>query len=135
MTVGRPGYAPATVGAYEPGWRGCEDGYMPSTVADNPSASRFEIRVDGQLAGAAEYQRDATTVSFTHTAIDAAYEGRGLGSALVRGALEAVRAEGRGVLPFCSFVRGYLARHPEYLELVPTDQRARFALPSAGSDR
>lgn len=106
---------------------------MPPTVVDNPPANRFEIRVDGELAGAADYQRDATTVSFTHTGIDPAYEGRGLGSALVRGALDAVRAEGRGVLPFCAFVRGYLARHPEYLDLVPADQRGRFGLPPAAA--
>lgn len=101
---------------------------METTVGDNPSANRFEIRVDGELAGFAEYRRAGAVLSFTHTEIDAAFEGRGLGSTLVRGALEAARDRHLAVLPFCPFVRGYLQRHPEYLDLVPADQRARFQL-------
>ncbi|MBE3008146.1 N-acetyltransferase [Microbispora sp. NEAU-D428] len=97
-------------------------------VADNPEASRFEITVDGALAGFADYRLNGPRISFTHTEIDPAFEGRGLGSTLVRAALDAARDAGLSVLPFCPFVKRYIERHPDYLDLVPTDQRARFSL-------
>jgi predicted GNAT family acetyltransferase len=97
-------------------------------VVDNPAASRFEVLVDGEVAGFAEYRRTTSAVAFTHTVIDPAFEGRGLGSVLARGALDATRAAGTPVLPFCPFIRGYIQRHPAYLDLVPADRRAEFQL-------
>ncbi|WP_432924986.1 GNAT family N-acetyltransferase [Microbispora sp. CA-135349] len=97
-------------------------------VADDPAASRFEITVDGALAGFAEYRLKGPEISFTHTVIDPAFEGRGLGSTLVRAALDAARDAGLSVLPFCPFVQRYIQRHQEYLDLVPVDRRARFSL-------
>ncbi|NJP26207.1 N-acetyltransferase [Microbispora sp. SCL1-1] len=97
-------------------------------VADNPEASRFEITVDGALAGFAEYRLSGPRISFTHTEIDPAFGGRGLGSTLVKAALDAARDAGLSVLPFCPFVQRYIERHPDYLDLVPADQRARFSL-------
>jgi predicted GNAT family acetyltransferase len=101
---------------------------METTVIDNPGAGRFEITVGGKVAGFAAYQRNGSTVSFTHTEIEPRFEGKGLGSTLARSALDATRAEGRSVLPFCPFIRAYLERHPEYVDLVPADQRSRFGL-------
>ncbi|GAA4673574.1 GNAT family N-acetyltransferase [Phytohabitans rumicis] len=97
-------------------------------VVDNSAAGRFEVHVDGEVAGVALYKRRGATISFTHTEIDSRFEGRGLGSVLVRGALDAARAEGAAVLPFCPFVRSYIERHPEYLDLVPAGDRGRFDL-------
>ena len=78
-------------------------------VVDVPEQSRFEARLDGTRAGLAAYQRTPQLVVMTHTEVDPAYEGRGVGSALVRGALDQVRAEGLHVLPVCPFVREWLA--------------------------
>jgi len=97
-------------------------------VVDVPERSRFEVRIDGELAGFSEYRRHADVIAFTHTLIDARFEGRGLGSRLVRGALSDSRSNGLGVLPFCPFVRGYIADHDEYLEVVPAEMRGRFGL-------
>jgi hypothetical protein len=97
-------------------------------VVDNPEASRFELVVDGEVAGFAEYRRTKSSVAFTHTVIEPAYEGRGLGSVLARNALDATREAGFAVLPFCPFIRGYIQRHPAYLDLVPVDRRADFDL-------
>lgn len=99
-------------------------------VADNPDASRYEIVVDGEPAGFVAYRRGGATVSLTHTEVEQRFEGRGLGSVLVRGALDLARADGLAVLPVCPFVRRYMQRHPDYVDLVPTDQRARFELPA-----
>ncbi len=99
-------------------------------VVDHPEAGRFEVLVDGEVAGYAEYRRTATSVSFTHTVVEPAFEGRGLGSVLARGALDAVRAEGLQVLPHCPFIRAWIERHPAYVDLVPAGRRARFGLPA-----
>ncbi len=105
-------------------------------VVDVPESSRFEVLVDGELAGFAEYRRDDATWAFTHTVVDPRFEGRGLGTVLVRAALEAARAQGAGVLPHCTFVRDVVQRNPDHLELVPVERRAEFALapPSGAPD-
>jgi predicted GNAT family acetyltransferase len=100
-------------------------------VGDEPERSRYEVRVAGELAGFAEYRRRTRLIAFTHTLIDPRFEGRGLGGLLVQRALGDARASGLAVLPFCPFVRGYIASHPgEYLELVPEHQRDAFELPA-----
>ena len=88
-------------------------------VTDNPDESRFEARVDGELAGFADYTTAEDLITFTHTKVDDAFEGQGVGSALARGALDAVRADGtRTVLPRCAFIRGWIDKHPDYQDLV-----------------
>jgi predicted GNAT family acetyltransferase len=104
-------------------------------VVDNAGEHRFEVLVDGAVAGYAEYRRRGGSVAFTHTFVDDAFAGRGLGSALARGALDAVREEGASVLPFCPFVRSWIQKHPEYTDLVPAARRAGFGLGVAAEDR
>ncbi len=97
-------------------------------VVDNPDESRYELWVEDKLAGFAAYDRRGDLTVFTHTEIDDAYEGRGLGSTLVRAALDTARSRDLAVRPDCPFVRAYIARHPEYLDLVPEELRARLGL-------
>jgi predicted GNAT family acetyltransferase len=98
------------------------------TILDVPEWARFEIHVDGKLAGFATYRIAPGVITFTHTEIDEAYGGRGLGGTLVRAALDTARARRLGVLPECPFVRRWISRHPDYVDLVPEDERARFDL-------
>lgn len=97
-------------------------------VEDNPAEARYEMHVDGELAGAIHYQLDEPTIAFVHTEIAERFEGRGLGSQLARESLDDTRRRGLRILPSCPFVRSYIARHQEYLDLVPEEERAAFAL-------
>ena len=101
---------------------------MAPTVTDISDRRRFEIEVDGAVLGFAEYRRRPGVITFIHTEIDPAHEGEGLGTLLVKAALDTARAEGLAVLPYCPFVRGFIDRHREYLDLVPVERRANFTL-------
>jgi predicted GNAT family acetyltransferase len=90
---------------------------MPDAVLDNKAEHRFEIDTGGGIA-VANYRLAPGVMTFTHTEVPAAMEGQGFGSRLVRGALESARAQGLQVVPRCSFVSAYLARHPEFNDLV-----------------
>lgn len=96
---------------------------MTTDVADAPDRSRFEITVDGVLAGFSAYRRRPGRVVFTHTEIGPEWEGRGLGSILAARALASVAAAGDTVVPRCPFIAAYLRRHPDTAVTVewPTD--------------
>jgi predicted GNAT family acetyltransferase len=98
-------------------------------VVDNRLGSRFELQIDGEVAGYLVYRRDGDSVSFLEVTTDPRRAGQGLGLVLVRQALNAVSAEGLSVLPVCPFVRDFIRRHPVYLDVVPADLRERFELP------
>lgn len=87
-------------------------------VSDNGERRRYEIRVGAHVAGFSAYRKRPGELVFTHTEVDPAYEGQGLGSRLARAALDDVRARGLAVVPRCPFIAGYLDRHPEYADLL-----------------
>jgi predicted GNAT family acetyltransferase len=89
---------------------------MPA-VRDNAALRRFELDVDGGVAFAT-YARADGVLTFMHTETPRALRGRGIASALIRGALEAARAERLKVKALCPFVADYIARHPEFIDLV-----------------
>lgn len=86
------------------------------TVVHAPDASRFEIRVEDHLAEL-KYRKRGETITFTHTGVPRALEGRGVGSRLVKAGLQYAREQGLKVVAHCSFVAAYLKRHPEYQDL------------------
>ena len=90
-------------------------------MTDVPENSRYEIRDGDRLLGSASYQRRGDQVVFTHTEVESAEGHSGLGSTLVRAALDDVRSQGGTVVPMCSFVRGWIERHPEYHDLVHSE--------------
>jgi uncharacterized protein len=97
-------------------------------VLDVPDHSRYEVRVGSELAGFADYRRRPPLIAFTHTLIDPRFEGHGLAHRLIERALSESRSAGLSVLPFCPFVRSFIAGHDEYLDLVPSDLRGTFEL-------
>lgn len=86
---------------------------MGIDIVDQAESHRYEIRVDGELAGFARYRLAPGQVVFTHTEIDPAFEGHGLGSRLAAEALRDVRARDLEVVPACPFIADYLRRHPD----------------------
>jgi predicted GNAT family acetyltransferase len=90
---------------------------MTLEIADNPAESRYEAREDGRVVGFSEYKLAGQTVVFVHTEVDSSVEGRGIGSRLVREALDDVRRRGLRVTAYCPFVAAYLKRHREYEDL------------------
>jgi uncharacterized protein len=102
---------------------------MATTVTNNTARHRYEIEVNGELAGFTDYKPLNSQLAFVHTEIDPKFGGQGLGSILVREALDDVRSHGSGVLPFCPFTHAFIGKHPEYLDLVPSWARERFGYP------
>jgi uncharacterized protein len=90
---------------------------MTGSVRDNSALHRFELETDGRTAYS-YYQPAPGVITLTHTEVPPALGGRGVGSALVRGALEAVRAQGLKVIPKCPFVAAFMGRHPEFNDLL-----------------
>jgi len=91
-------------------------------VTNNEKQQRYELSVDGLLA-ISQYERRGDEIVFTHTEVPEALEGRGVGSALARAALDDARAKHLTVVPQCPFVRAYIGRHREYLDLVEPSRR------------
>jgi len=87
------------------------------SVRDNRAEQEFELEVDGRRAIAA-YQREGDRIVFTHTHVPKAIEGRGIGSKLIRAALDQVRDERLKVVAQCPFVAAFIERHPEYRDLL-----------------
>jgi hypothetical protein len=90
---------------------------MVDQVRDNPAESRFEMMVEGQRAEA-YYQIEGKVITFTHTDVPQVLSGQGVGSRLIKGALEQVRARGMKVASKCPFVSAYLGKHPEFGDLI-----------------
>ena len=89
---------------------------MTMQVTDNPARHRFELSLDGHTAFAS-YRRGGDTLIVYHTEVPREFEGRGIGSALVKGVLDIARAEGLKVKPMCSFVSAYMRWHPDVADL------------------
>ena len=90
---------------------------MTGTVRDNAAQRRFELEVEGHAAYL-YYRLEPGVITLVHTEVPEALGGRGVGSTLVRGALEAIRAKGLKVVAKCPFVAGYMGKHPEFNDLL-----------------
>lgn len=97
-------------------------------IVDNQEQSRYEAHLDGETVAVADYVKQPGTVSFTHTETSAAHKGQGLAGRMIDRALRDAQAENLKVVPFCSYVRHYIAEHDEFRDLVPEDRRAEFGL-------
>jgi predicted GNAT family acetyltransferase len=93
---------------------------VTSDVRNNEAEGRYELAVDGQLAIAAYHRREGALV-FTHTQVPEALEGQGVGSRLVKAALDDARERNLKVVPLCEFVAAYIERHPQEQDPLALD--------------
>ncbi len=92
---------------------------MSTEVRNDPEQQRYEILVEGERAGVLDYEIADGRISLTHTGVDDAYQGQGLASILVRGALDDIRATGDlRVVPLCPYAAGWIEKHPDYAGLT-----------------
>jgi predicted GNAT family acetyltransferase len=101
---------------------------MTASVHHDAEGQRYVISVDDEPAGFTAYEPRRQMLAFVHTEIDPRFEGRGLGSQLIAEALDDVRRRQLPVLPYCPFVRSFIASHEAYVDLVPENRRKAFGL-------
>lgn len=90
-------------------------------VNHNPAENRFETWIEGKLSKL-DYMEDRDSILMMHVGVHPQHRGQGVAEKLTRVALEYARDKSLRVIPMCSYVRAYISRHPEYVEL--TKQRA-----------
>lgn len=90
---------------------------MTEAVRNNTSKKRYELAVEGHVA-ATYYDVSNGVITFIHTEVPKELEGKGVGSKLVKGALDQVRADGLKVVAQCPFVKAYIGKHAEYADLL-----------------
>ena len=91
---------------------------MTNTVSLNVDKQRYEIFVDGTLAGLTQAVEDGEVVTMPHTKVFDEFEGQGLASALVTGALDDIRSRGLKIVAECPYVANFVVKHPEYADLL-----------------
>jgi predicted GNAT family acetyltransferase len=87
-------------------------------VQDNPVEGRYEALVGDDLAGFVTYDKVGDQIVFTHTLVEPAFEGKGIGGRLASAALDDVREHGSTVIAECPFIAEYIQRHPAYADLL-----------------
>jgi predicted GNAT family acetyltransferase len=90
---------------------------MVNDVSNNPAHHRYELAVDGHLA-ATYYELADGVITFIHTEVPGELGGKGVGSKLIKGALDQVRAAGLKVIAQCPFVKAFIEKHPDYADLL-----------------
>lgn len=105
------------------------EGTTELTVRDNPEKHRFEIDL-GDSVAVAEYIVTPTKIIFSHTEVPPQHEGKGIGSTLIRAALNSARTRGLKVIPTCPFFASYMKRHADVQDLLDDSYRKMFGLDS-----
>ena len=103
-------------------------------IYEDPENHRYVVEVDDVIAGFTVYHLAGGRHIFVHTEIQSTYSGQGVGSALVRYALDDVKSKGGKIVPLCPYVAGWIEHHPEYKAIIDQPLLDRINLHSqAGS--
>lgn len=103
-------------------------------IYDDAEEHRYVLEVDGRRAGMAVYHLRGGRHFFVHTEVDEEFSGRGLGTRLVKYALDDVQGAGGQVVPLCPLFAAYIKRHPEYEALVDQEIMARVDRATRAAD-
>ncbi|GAA4743983.1 GNAT family N-acetyltransferase [Sphingomonas daechungensis] len=99
-------------------------------IRDNADLHRFEIDLGNGSRAFAQYMLGHGKIVFTHTEVPKDHEGQGIGTALIRFALDAARDRGLKVVPTCPFFADYLKKHPDVQDLLTEDWKQRLGVVS-----
>jgi uncharacterized protein len=91
---------------------------MGREVTNNEAAARYELHVDGELVGIADYTERGDVIVIPHSEIDPSRRGQGLGAVLVQGTLDDIRPSGKKVVPSCWYVAQFIDENPSYKDLL-----------------
>ncbi|MEM1324876.1 MAG: GNAT family N-acetyltransferase [Bacteroidota bacterium] len=86
-------------------------------LIDNEEARQYEFHVDGAVPRI-EYIKSGEKIFLAHTEVPQQLEGKGIGSAIIKAALEDIEQRDLTLIPLCPFVAGYIKRYPEWKKLV-----------------
>jgi uncharacterized protein len=98
------------------------------TFEDNRSKQHYEAKQGAEVIAFSEYRPMGQSIMLTHTEVDEKLEGQGVGTQLIRFALEDIRSKGLSVIPMCPFVKVFIKRHQDYLDVVHPEHRHIFGL-------
>lgn len=106
---------------------------MPEpAIVNNETGHQFEWEEGGETA-VLTYRLRPGAITFLHTGVPRSLEGRGIAGKLAVAGLTYARDNGLTVVPLCPFVAAYIRKHPEYLDIVREDHRARLSAPPTTS--
>ncbi len=97
-------------------------------IENNSAKSRYEAKQNGQVVGFADYRPIGTSLMFSHTEVNKNLEGKGVGTTLIRFALEDTRTQNLTAIPMCPFVKVFIQRHKEFVDVVHPAHRHVFGL-------
>jgi hypothetical protein len=98
------------------------------TIEDNQAAGQYEAKLDGKVVAFADYRPIGQSIMFTHTEVDEKLEGKGVGGKLIQFALDDTKAKHMTAIPMCPFVKLYIQRHKEYIDVVHPAHRHVFGM-------
>jgi uncharacterized protein len=98
------------------------------TIENNTEKQQYEAKVDGKVVAFAEYRPIGQSIMFTHTEVNEDLEGKGVGSQLIRYALEDTKAKGMTAIPMCPFVKIFIQRHKDFIDVVHPAHRKVFGM-------
>jgi uncharacterized protein len=97
-------------------------------IENNTDKQQYEAKLDGKVVAFAEYRPIGTSLMFTHTEVNEDLEGKGVGGQLIRFALEDTKTQSMTVIPMCPFVKLFIQRHKEFIDVVHPSHRSVFGM-------
>lgn len=89
-------------------------------VRHDTEGKRFVAELPGGEGELAYRDGEAGTIDLVHTEVDPALQGKGVGDALVRAALDYAKAHDLRVVPSCPYVKKWLDKHPDVRDSLPS---------------
>lgn len=103
-------------------------------VRHNRESHTYEALIGDELVGLVVYElAGASRVALTHAAVEEHHRQLGIGTRLVTETLDDIRRSGLRITVYCQVVVDFLAKHPEYTDLVDPNIPGRVPRPNPGA--